>query len=144
MVQTWAEPARLSGYDVGVNDEEMFQTLGSLVTEARRLKGRHKKEAAVEMGIADSTLRFLELGKNSRFPQQGTLNAIEDYFGWRRGVMKDAWNNRRSIAPGTLTLDMMLPEKPAGLLTAAHLTDQELMAELNFRFLMRDHRYEGE
>jgi transcriptional regulator with XRE-family HTH domain len=123
-----------------VNDEEMFVALGALSTEARKLKGRHKKEAAEEMGIADSTLRFFELGKNSRFPQQGTLYAMEEYYGWRRGVIRETWDNRRAIAPGTLTLDMMLPERPKGLLTAAHLSDQELMAELNFRFLMRDNR----
>lgn len=122
----------------------MSQALGALVTEARLAKGRHKKEAADEMGIADSTLRQFELGRNNRFPQQGTLNAMEDYFGWRRGAIKEAWDNRRNITAGTLTLDAMLPDKPTGLIKASHLTDAELMAELNFRFLMRDSRNGGE
>jgi transcriptional regulator with XRE-family HTH domain len=135
-----AAPWRLSGYDVSVTDEEMMYSLGLLVKEARKAKGHHGKQAAAEIGIANSTLRFLEGGSSGRMPTKSTLRSIEIYCGWREDSMREAWDKRREIAFGDFGAEMLEPPKPKGLIKASHLTDAELMAELNFRFLMRDNR----
>lgn len=118
----------------------MMVSLGLLVKEVRKAKGHHAKQAAAEIGIANSTLRVLEGGQGTRIPTRSTLRMMEVYCGWREDSLREAWDNRRQIPFGGLTAEMLAPAKPAGLLKASHLTDQELMAELNFRFLMRDNR----
>ncbi|MGZ4659841.1 MAG: helix-turn-helix domain-containing protein [Arthrobacter sp.] len=125
-----------------MTDEEMMLSLGLLVKESRKAKGHHAKQAAAEIGIANSTLRVLESGSSRRMPTTSTLRSIEFYFGWREDSLRECWEKRREIPFGSLTLDMLRPAKPTGVLKASHLTDQELMAELSFRFLMRDRRFE--
>jgi hypothetical protein len=119
--------------------------MGALAAEARTALGRTKKKASAEAGIADSTLRAFETAAYLRVPSRDTMRALEVYYGWRTGAMLAIWDNRRSLSPAEVTLASVLPEPeapPAGLLKAQHLTDQELMAELNFRFLMRDNRHQ--
>lgn len=134
----------MSGYDVAVTDEETILAIATLTREARAATGRDRKTAAREMGLSDGTLQLIEASKNTKPPTPRTQRAIETYYGWRPESLAEVWDNRRNIQPGELTLETMLPPKPAGLVKASHLTDAELMAELNFRFLMRDSRNGGE
>lgn len=110
------------------------------MTQARKAKGKSKKDAAAAMGLGESTMGSVEWGRSLRAPAATTQRAIETYYGWRLGSIKEIWDKRRELHPSDVTMDLVSPEKPTGLLKASHLTDQELMAELNFRFLMRDNR----
>jgi hypothetical protein len=130
----------LSGYDVSVTDDETLVALGALAAEARAARGENKKTAAARMGLNEGTLSHLERALTTRAPTRSTMAVVESYYGWRKGAMQEIWENRREIHAHDVSLAMMLPRPAAGLLKASHLTDQELMAELNFRFLMRDLR----
>lgn len=123
-----------------MTDEETLLALGLLAQEAREAKGQNKKIAAAGMGLNDGTLYTLEYGKTKSLPNHGTQQAVESYYGWRRGAIRDLWEKRRELRFEDVSLEMVQPGKPTGILKASHLTDQELMAELNFRFLMRDTR----
>lgn len=110
----------------------MLQAVGDVVREARDAKGRDKKTAAKEMGINDGTLNLIESGRNTKPPTPRTQRAIELYYGWRPGSLTEVWDERRQIRH--LSADMLLP---TGLPTAAHLSDSDLIAELQFRLLMQ-------
>jgi transcriptional regulator with XRE-family HTH domain len=130
----------LSGYDVPVTDEETLVALGQIALEAREHKGVTRQTAVESMGINYRTLGNFEAGRSGSIPNKTTLRAIEIYYDWRPGSLQQTWDNRRDIPAGTLDVRDLLPADKTGLLKAAHLTDRELMAELNFRFLMRDSR----
>jgi len=130
----------LSGYDVTVTDEETLTALGLLAQKARNAKGVHKKAAAAAMHLNEGTLYTLEYGKTRSLPNPGTRTSVEAYYGWRHGSIQDLWDMRRDLRFEDVSLELMRPGKPTGLAKASELTDQELMAELNFRFLMRDTR----
>lgn len=120
-----------------------MDAVGRLARQARTAKGMTAKDAAERHGIAPKTLGAFETAATTgnggrRLPNTITLDAIEAVCGWRPGAIRAAWDRRRSLTE--VTMDMLSPEQPKGLLKASHLSDQELMAELNFRFLMRDNR----
>jgi len=111
--------------------------MGEVVREARLARGRDKKTAAKEMGLNDGTLNLIETGRNAKPPTPRTQRAIELYYGWRPGALAEVWDQRRQIRH--LSVDMLLP---AGLPTAAHLSDSDLIAELQFRLLMQGRHLE--
>jgi hypothetical protein len=143
----------LSGYDVCVTDEEARLTISELVKEARDRFGEDRKSSAERIGTAYNTLSDVE--REGRLPAKATQGAIERGFGLRDGCLKALWDQRRTLDFGKVDLEMLLdpharpPRPPEGKMSflplapasrAADLSDQELMAELSFRFLMRDSR----
>jgi hypothetical protein len=127
---------------MSMTDEEALMTLGVITTAARDKTGHTRQYAADAMGINYRTLGGLERaeGKTPKGPLASTLRAVEDFYGWREGSMREFWENRRTYKFGSVTEEDFLPPAPTGMLEAAHLTDQQLMNELSFRFLMRDRR----
>lgn len=115
----------------------MVLSLGTLAEKERLNRGLNRKTAAAQMGVNPSTLQLFEQGR-TMVPNRATMVAVETYYGWRRGVMLELWDKRRDVEFGDVTMDTVQPDKPTGLVKASQLSDQELMAELNFRFLMRD------
>lgn len=128
-----------------MTDEEAVMTLAVITTAAREKTGLTRGLAADAMRINYRTLGTLERGElaSPRGPLASTLRSVEGFYGWKPDSMKKFWDERRSYKFGTVTEALFAPDpepEPAGLIKAAHLTDEELMAELNFRFLMRDRR----
>jgi len=128
---------------MSMTDEEALMTLGVITTAARDKTGHTRQYVADAMGINYRTLGGLERAelRSSKGPNPATLRAVERFYGWREGAMREFWENRRNHKFGSVTVEDFQPPEPVGLTTAAHLTDKELMAELNFRFLMRDRRH---
>lgn len=132
-------------YDIRMTDEEAVMTLAVITTAAREKTGLTRGTAADRMRINYRTLGTLERGElgSSRGPLASTLRAVEGFYGWKPDSMHQFWQDRRSYKFGTVTEALFAPDpepEPTGLIKAAHLTDEELMNELSFRFLMRDRR----
>jgi hypothetical protein len=94
------------------------------------------------MGINYRTLATLERAelKTAKGPLALTTGRVEKYYGWREGSMREFWENRRQYAFGDVTEELFHDEEPQGLVKASQLTDEELINELHFRFIMRDRR----
>jgi transcriptional regulator with XRE-family HTH domain len=116
----------------------MVLSMGTLAEKERLARGLNKKQAAGEMGVNPATLQLFEQGRTT-VPNRSTMMAIETFYGWRRGVLLELWDRRRELDFGDVTEDLVKRPKPVGLPTAAHLSDADLMAELNFRLIMRGH-----
>lgn len=99
--------------------------------------GQDRKQATEAMGIAYRTLGAFEKLENDTLPAKGSRRAIEIHYGWRAGIIEDIWNRRRSIEPGTLTLEDLRAPANEGVLEARHLTDDQLINELAFRLIMK-------
>jgi hypothetical protein len=107
---------------------------------------------AERAGINSKTLWSAETG--ARFPHDVNQLKIEIALGWRHGAIADAWEQREDLAPENLTEGWMaaggesaswgeLASKKNGPLEKAiNLTDEELLAELSYRF--RNYREENE
>lgn len=116
----------------------MVLSLGTLAEKERLARGMNAKTAAENMGVNPATLRSFEHGRTI-VPNRSTMMAIETYYGWRHGVLLELWDKRRELEFGAVTEDLVQQPKPTGLPTAAHLSDADLIAELNFRLIMRGH-----
>lgn len=132
-------------YDIRMTDEEAVMTLAVITTAAREKIGLPRGYVADKMRINYRTLGTLERGelKSRRGPLASTLRSVEEYYGWKPDSMHKFWEERRNYKFGTVTEALFAPDpepEPTGLITAAHLTDEQLINELSFRFLMRDRR----
>lgn len=128
-----------------MTDEEAIMTLAVITTAARDKTGHTRQYVADAMGINYRTLGGLERGegKTAKGPTPSTMRAVEEFYGWRKGCVRELWENRRAFKFGSVTIESFQPEpepEPTGLKSASELTDDELMNELSFRFLMRDRR----
>lgn len=129
-----------------MTDEEAIMTLAVITTAARDKTGHTRQYVADAMGINYRTLGGLERGegKTPKGPAGATMRVVEEFYNWRKGCLREFWENRRNIKFGSVTVEDFQPEpgpKETGLIKASHLTDDELMSELSFRFLMRDRRH---
>ena len=128
-----------------MTDEEAILTLGEITTAAREKEGSTRQAAADAMGINYRTLGSLERAelKTPKGPLALTCRAVEKFYGWRDGSLREFWENRRKYTFGDVTEELFHVEEPQGLVKASELTDEELMNELHFRFIMRDRRTFG-
>jgi len=106
---------------------------------------------AERAGINSKTLWSAETG--SRFPHDVNQLKIEVALGWRHGAIAEAWAERENLDPENLTVEWMraggesaswgelAQQKQAPLAKAINLTDEELLAELSYRF--RNYREEN-
>jgi hypothetical protein len=126
-----------------MTDEEAMLTLGEITTAARLKTGSDRVHVAEKMGINYRTLASLERAelKTAKGPLALTTARVEKFYGWRDGSMREFWENRRQYTFGEVTEELFHPEDPKGLAKASELTDEELMSELHFRFIMRDRRH---
>lgn len=116
----------------------MALTIGILLTEARTRKGYHRRLAADKIGINYGTMSRIENAENLARPTLATTARIEEFYGFRFGAILELWDRMESLDFGTTTLEDLYPKPPEGLVKASELTDEELIHELSFRFLMRD------
>lgn len=126
----------------------MQKAIGQLIQEARIEKGQSQLRLAKEAGVDVKTLRSMEDG--SRWASDVSRAKIEHVFGWRKGAMQDLWNDREHIPLKSVTLAEMLrganeptwadldaddaKETTALIRRASQLSDEELLAELSYRF----------
>lgn len=118
---------------VSMGEQEILKTLGCFVEESRKNQGLSRLALARTSGVDVKTIRTLEAGV--RKPYDHTLRMVESALGWRTGAIDDLWDQLENDNP--VTLDMLTQaEKPVpypGAIRAAHLTDEELTAELSYR-----------
>lgn len=134
--------------DKAVIDADMQQAIGQLIQESRVERGFSQLRLAKEAGVDVKTLRSMEDG--SRWASDVTRAKIEQVFGWRKGAMQDLWNDREHLPLKSVTLTELqrgageptweeLETEDAGKASgpvrrASQLTDEELLAELSYRF----------
>jgi transcriptional regulator with XRE-family HTH domain len=140
--------------DDGVNDnnERAIKTLGALVKEARVARGLSQRQFAEIAGVDYKTLGSFERG--DRTPRDISLAKIEVTLGWRKGSIERELNESTIERIDILTVADMegapgedswedLAEKHAGangihgngpVKRASLLTDEELLAEISYRF----------
>jgi len=134
--------------DEAVIDTEMQQAIGHLIQEARVEKGLSQLRLAKEAGVDVKTLRSMEDG--SRWASDVSRSKIEQALGWRSGAMQDLWRDREGIPLESVTMTEMTRGAdeptwadleaedsdmvPGPVRRASQLTDEELLAEISYRF----------
>lgn len=136
--------------DDGVNDnnERAINALGALVKEARVARGLSQRQFAEIAGVDYKTLGSFERG--DRTPRDISLAKIEVTLGWRKGSIERELNESTFERIESLTVADMegapgedswedLAEKNgtngnSPVKRASLLTDEELLAEISYRF----------
>lgn len=134
-----------------MNDKAALERIGQLIRDARKEKGESMAALAERAGINSKTLWSAEKGE--RVPHDVNQLKIEKALGWRHGAMAEAYSGREGLAAENLTLEWMRAggdatswgdlarSVAAPLAKAIHLTDEELLAEISYRF--RNYREEN-
>ena len=134
-----------------MNDEEALKRIGQLIRDARKHHGESMATLADRAGINSKTLWSAETG--ARFPHDVNQLKIERALGWREGSIAEAFRDRETLAPENLTLEWMqaggdsaswgalAAQQNGPLARAINLTDEELLAEISYRF--RNYREEN-
>lgn len=134
-----------------MNDKETLERIGQLIRDARKHLGESMAALAERAGINSKTLWSAETG--SRFPHDINQLKIEKVLGWRHGSIAEAWAQREDLDADNLTVEWMqaggdsaswgelAAQKTTPLAKAINLTDEELLAELSYRF--RNYREEN-
>lgn len=134
-----------------MNDKEALERIGQLIRDARKHHGESMAALAERAGINSKTLWSAETG--ARFPHDVNQLKIERALGWRDGSIAEAFRDRETLAPENLTLEWMqaggdssswgalAAQQTGPLARAINLTDEELLAELSYRF--RNYREEN-
>lgn len=134
-----------------MNDQEALKQIGHLIRDARKRKHESMAKFAERAGINSKTLWSAEMGV--RFPHDVNQLKIETALGWREGAISEAYGQRETLAPENLTLEWMqaggdseswgqlAAQSNGPLARAINLTDEELLAELSYRF--RNYREEN-
>jgi transcriptional regulator with XRE-family HTH domain len=126
-----------------MNDSETLQALGRLIADARKDRYPSRRQFAITTGVDIKTVTTAEKGE--RELAVNTQRRIEQALGWRKGSIEDVWLHRSEIPAESLTVQEM--ERGSGEETwedldaaanqvrrASQLTDEELLAELSYRF----------
>lgn len=132
-----------------MDEFEALQTIGRLIKEERLAQGLSQVQLAKQAGTAIKTVRTLESG--TRRTQEINQRKLEHALGWRAGSVSEVLKGKSTFAPDQITPDDMrssdgvrpvaalhagVPTAPVA--KAAHLTDEELLAELTYRMMERN------
>lgn len=129
-----------------MDDKETIEMLGDLVVKARVELKKSQLGFAKEVGVDVQTLRSLE--KGNRLPLDVNQGKIERGLGWKAGAINELWEHREDTPKASVTLDEMRRgasestwqdlDKEASsevpVMKASLLSDEELLAELAYRF----------
>ncbi|MFJ4210787.1 multiprotein-bridging factor 1 family protein [Paenarthrobacter sp. NPDC089675] len=132
-----------------MDELEALQTIGRLIKEERLAQGLSQVQLAKQAGTAIKTVRTLESG--TRRTQEINQRKLEHALGWRAGSVSEVLKGKSGFAPDQITPDDMrtgddarphanaraaVPAAP--IARAAHLSDEELLAELTYRMMERN------
>jgi transcriptional regulator with XRE-family HTH domain len=107
--------------------------IGSLIRDRRKQMGESLAALAERAGINSKTLWSAEKGE--RIPHDVNQLKIEMALEWREGSIAEVLEQAAVINVDTLTLQYMRePHRAEPLTTAKSLSDEELLAELAYRF----------
>jgi len=131
-----------------VNEFEALETIGQLIKEGRLEMGLAQKPFAIKAEVDTKTLSSME--KGTRVAWETNQRKVELALGWRLGSIQHVIDNAAEIPAGSVTLAAMREganevtwqqldaeetAKREGPVTRANqLTDEELLAELSYRF----------
>ncbi|WP_306916838.1 transcriptional regulator [Arthrobacter sp. V4I6] len=136
-----------------MNEQQTLEALGRLITEAHRDKFPSRRQFALTTGIDVKTITTAEKGERELHPT--TQRRLEQALGWRKGSISEVWEHRESLDQATLTIAEMergAEDEPADseaaaqarVTRASQLTDEELLAEISYRFRNYKVRLNGE
>jgi hypothetical protein len=136
-----------------MNDKETLQAIGRLIKEAHSRIYPSRRQFAILTEVDVKTIIGAEKGERELHPT--TQRKIEKALGWRRGSIDDVWQHRSEIPAESLTIDEMergvndttweeMETRPMTYTKASQLTDEELLAELSYRFRNYKVRLNGE
>ncbi|WP_347109337.1 helix-turn-helix transcriptional regulator [Paenarthrobacter sp. S56] len=132
-----------------MDELEALQTIGRLIKEERLAQGLSQVQLAKQAGTAIKTVRTLESG--TRRTQEINQRKLEHALGWRAGSVSEVLRGKSGFAPDQITPDDMRTSEDsrqsanlraaapvAPIARAAHLSDEELLAELTYRMMERN------
>ena len=135
-----------------MKDQETLEALGRLIAAAHKDKYPSRRQFAAATGVDVKTITSAEKGERELHPT--SMRRIEKALGWRKGSIEEVWEHRDEIDPTALTVAEM--ERGAvgdawpgsgeeiHVNRASQLTDEELLAELSYRFRNYKVRLNGE
>lgn len=128
-----------------MKDNELLQHLGNLIKKARMQRQISQIKFAEQIGMDAKTIRAMERG--DRFVQSVARAKVERAFGWRTGAIQEIWDDREHLTPESITLEEMSRGfeeetfqdienggQQSPVMKASLLSDEELLAELSYRF----------
>jgi len=128
-----------------VNDTEALALIGQLIVNARVELKKSQLAFSKEAKVDVQTLRGIE--KGNRLPLDVNQGKIERALGWRAGSIRELWDEREHTPKSKMTVEEM--RRGAGestwqdldkehsedrVMKASLLTDEELLAEIAYRF----------
>lgn len=131
-----------------MNDSEALETIGHLIKQGRLELGYAQKPFATFAEVDTKTLATME--KGTRVAWETNQRKVEQALGWRVGSIQRVLDEAGDIPAGSVTLASMkegagesswqdlddeATARNNGPVTRANqLTDEELLAELSYRF----------
>ena len=128
-----------------MKDTETLKLIGKLIQNARMELPTSQIAFAEQVSLNVQTLRTMERG--DRLVQDVAQAKVEKGLGWRTGSIAEIWAEREDLVAENVTLDEM--RRGAGeatfqeiekngsespVMKASMLSDEELLAELSYRF----------
>lgn len=128
-----------------MNETETLELIGNLIKNARMELQTSQIAFAEQIGLNVQTLRTMERG--DRLAQSVAQAKVEKGLGWRTGSIREVWEDREDLVAENVTLDEMRRGAGEGsfqdierngetspVMKASMLSDEELLAELSYRF----------
>lgn len=127
-----------------MNDTETLQTIGNLIKTARMQFQASQLALAKQANMDVQTLRKMERGEG--MVQSVAQAKVEKALGWRIGSINELWEERADLVAGNVTLEDMgrHADEPgfqqiengdkSPVMKASLLSDEELLAEIAYRF----------
>lgn len=127
-----------------MNEKETLEHIGALIQLARMEVQKSQIAFAKEIDLNVQTLRTMERG--DRMVQSVAQSKVEKGLGWRTGSIREIWEDRENRTPDMVTLEEMRlgageqtfqeieNDENRRVMKASLLSDEELLAELAYRF----------
>lgn len=138
-----------------MNDTEALEVIGHLIQNARMEMQISQIAFADRIGLNVQTLRKMERGDG--LAQSVAQGKVEQGLGWRTGSIRQIWNDRADLTADHVTMDEVkrgADEESfreierngnhSPVMKASLLSDEELLAELSYRFRNYKVRLNGE
>lgn len=126
-----------------MGENEILETIGQLIQEGRKQQDLSRSALAKLSDIDRKTLQTMEEG--TRQPYGHKLRRVELALGWRPGAIDGLRARLENNMPVNLKMATAESDELAdypGAIRAAHLTDEELAAELTYRLISRTRQAE--